>query len=172
MTDEDLWELVSEFDIIHASPPCQGYSTPMKHLSLPTPRLIGLVRRLCIEANKPFVIENVGGAPLQCPVELCGRTMGLRVKRHRLFECSFGVFQPPCQCQQATTPPINTYDEQGRARIKAEFTDISPDRVLAEAMHVRWMTKKESREAIPPEYTRHIGLYARKALKEGDLLGV
>lgn len=164
--DEELWKLVEGFDAVHASPPCQDYSKFMRHLSLPTPRMIGLIRRLCNEAEKPFIIENVAGAPLLCPVELCGRTFGLRVKRHRLFECNFDVMQPRCICP-LSDKPINSYDEVGRARIKKEFRGQAPDRVFAEAMGVRWMNKEESREAIPPVYTRHIGLYLRKTLKEG-----
>lgn len=170
--DEKVWDLALEFDAIHASPPCQDYSKFMRHLSLPTPRLVNHIRKLCVEADKPFVIENVAGAPLQCPVELCGRTLGLRVRRHRLFECSFPVLQPRCSCVQSKSPPIDPYSVKSRERMKEEFRGKSPDRVFAEAMGVRWLTKEESREAIPPAYTRHIGLYLRKALKESNFLGV
>jgi hypothetical protein len=78
--------------------------------------------------------------------------------------------QPRCQCP-GSGHAINTYDQRGRARIREEFRDISADRVLAEAMGVRWMNKEESREAIPPVFTRHIGLYLRKELKELDSSG-
>lgn len=163
--DEEVWELVAGFDAIHASPPCQAYSKAMRHLALPTPRLIGLVRRLCIESGKPFIIENVPGAPLECPIELCGRTLGLRVRRHRLFECSFPVLQPSCTCAQADKPPVDTYSNKARARVKAEFKDQPPDRIFAEVMGCRWMTKDGSREAIPPAYTRYLGRYLKAELK-------
>ena len=164
--DEEVWELAMEYDAIHASPPCQDYSKYMRHLALPTPRLIGLVRRNAIATGKPFVIENVPGAPLRCPIEICGRTLGLRVKRHRFFECNFDVMQRSCQCEQSSSKPIDIYSNSARARIQAEFKGQPVDRVFAEVMGVRWMTKEESREAIPPAYTRHIGTYLARHLRE------
>src|ERR1044072_817521 len=50
-----------DWDLVHASPPCQGYSTqtadPSKHR-----RLIEPVRQRLVEANVRYVIENVEGA--------------------------------------------------------------------------------------------------------------
>ena len=65
---------LSEFDAIHASPPCQSYSdlahrTGNGHT---WPRLIEPVREMLAATGKPYVIENVEGAPLQSPVILCG----------------------------------------------------------------------------------------------------
>ena len=52
-----------EFDFIHASPPCQGYShlTPAKNKG-DHERMIPAVRELMIKTGKPYVIENVAGA--------------------------------------------------------------------------------------------------------------
>jgi hypothetical protein len=84
-------------DLVWASPPCQSYSTMPKLAAgrgeSKELRLIEQVRQLCVEAGKPYVIENVMGArdELVEPVGLCGTMMGLDVIRHRLFECSFTV---------------------------------------------------------------------------------
>ena len=84
-------------DVVWASPPCQSYSTMPKLAAgrgeSKELRLIAQVRQMCVEAGKPYVIENVMGAreELVEPVGLCGTMMGLDVIRHRLFECSFTV---------------------------------------------------------------------------------
>src|SRR2546426_8210157 len=50
------WYRLSDFDAIHASPPCQGYA----NLGNGThPRLIEPVRDLLRSAGLPYVIENI-----------------------------------------------------------------------------------------------------------------
>jgi DNA polymerase len=88
---------LSRFDYIHASPPCQRYTSlrhaPGKHRDTD---LIALTRAALIKTGKPFSIENVEGARpwLRNPVLLCGSMFGLetqpypdgwRLERHRLF---------------------------------------------------------------------------------------
>lgn len=85
---------VGGFDAIHASPPCQAYSDLAKRNGNADmwPRLIEPVRAMLRASGKPYVIENVDGAPLLDPVILCGTMFrGLRVLRHRLFETNFPV---------------------------------------------------------------------------------
>jgi len=100
-----------EFDFIHASPPCQGYSTlAAMHPGKVWPKLIGQVRSLVKSTGKPYVIENVETAPLRREsdlfgnhgVMLCGSMFGLGVargflRRHRIFETSFPLPQPACK---------------------------------------------------------------------------
>src|SRR5580658_6025519 len=91
-------EFLKSFDAIHASPPCQSYSDLAKRNGHADewPRLIEPVREMLIETGKPYVIENVDGAPLLNPVVLCGTMFkGLRVLRHRLFEANFPILIPP-----------------------------------------------------------------------------
>lgn len=77
----------SAFDVIHASPPCQGYSTqtadPSRH-----PRLIERVREMLVATGLQYVVENVEGArrAMRDPVRLCGSSFGLDLRRHRHFE--------------------------------------------------------------------------------------
>ena len=106
-----------EFDVIHASPPCQGYS--IMH-NLPWlrgreyPRLIKPLRDLLRLTRKPWVIENVMGARFgggnlvniskQIDEDitdhgmqagyLCGAMFGRPFFRHRLFETSFDWMMP------------------------------------------------------------------------------
>lgn len=54
------------YDIIHASPPCQGYSnlTPKEHRSK-YEKLITVLRNELLKIGKPYIIENVAGATLE-----------------------------------------------------------------------------------------------------------
>lgn len=53
------------FDAVHASPPCQRYSTSTASTGDPDahPDLLPLVRDRLINLGLPFVLENVEGAP-------------------------------------------------------------------------------------------------------------
>src|SRR5690349_21006456 len=87
-------KFIALFDAVHASPPCQSYSDLAKRNGNGDewPRLIEPVRKILQDSGKPWVIENVEGAPLIDPVVLCGTMFrGLRVLRHRLFEASFSI---------------------------------------------------------------------------------
>ena len=151
------------FDAIHASPPCQDYSKAMRHLSGDYPRLIEPIRDRLIASGRPWVIENVPGAPLPHQddlfgahgTELCGSMFGLRVQRHRLFEASFPI-GPPRGCDH-TLAAMNPHNGVGRERIFAEFGRDDPERPWREAMGVGWMGYEEGREAIPPAYTEWLG---------------
>lgn len=95
------------FDFVHASPPCQRY-TSLRHLTKGKeyPDLVGPVRFHLERAGIPWSIENVAGAPLRGNVTLlCGTMFGLmtpdgraEIRRHRLFETSFSIpLRPACQ---------------------------------------------------------------------------
>src|SRR4030095_8189398 len=88
---------LSQFDAVHASPPCQAYSARIGHLVTGTfPKLIEPVREKI--KHLPYVIENVVGSPLINPITLCGGMfVGLRTYRHRLFESSIMLFSPTHQ---------------------------------------------------------------------------
>lgn len=89
---------LKKFDLIHASPPCQFYIPVNKWRDNKYPDLLGLTRELLLKTGKPFIIENVPGAPIRKDLTLCGEMFGLRVIRHRHFEIhGFTVLQPPHQ---------------------------------------------------------------------------
>ena len=88
------------FDAIHASPPCQRFSTMTQRWarSSSRPGPDEPTRSRLRESMLPYVIENVAGAPLVGPIRLCGSSFGLPVRRHRLFEMSSPpLLVPPCQ---------------------------------------------------------------------------
>lgn len=55
-----------EFDAIHASPPCQAYSIcgALPQCQRDYPRLLEPVRELLVASGRPWILENVVGAPL------------------------------------------------------------------------------------------------------------
>lgn len=85
-----------EYDAIHASPPCQAFcSLRFMPNARPHINLIPETRAALLAAGRPFVIENVPGAPLIEPVMLCGTMFDLRtdcgaeLRRHRMFETNW-----------------------------------------------------------------------------------
>lgn len=142
---------LENFDLIHASPPCQAYSTALRHRSTGDyPKLIEQTRRL-IE-TQPYVIENVQGAPLPSAFNLCGSAFGLPFWRHRRFETSWFMFAPPCVHDK---PPLNPYNSKSRIRDGLRFGSM---RAYGDAMGLDWMqTTREITEAIPAAYTKFIG---------------
>jgi DNA (cytosine-5)-methyltransferase 1 len=155
-------EHAGEFDAIHASPPCQGYSMAKNNGSGRThAKLIEPTRDLLIECGKPYVIENVELSPLRSTaVRLCGATFGLGydgwdLPRHRLFECSFGVLTPPCQHKRGRT--IGIYGGGTNGWHMKNWGRCFKIDELRTAIGIDWMTRKELNEAIPPAYTQFIG---------------
>jgi DNA (cytosine-5)-methyltransferase 1 len=150
---EDV-DYLREFDVIHASPPCQMYSRAMKHLSFDQPMLIEPVRAALQASGVPYVIENVIGAPLIDPVMICGTGLGMRIYRHRLFESNLPLVGTGCD---HTVAAMNPHNQAGRDAMYAEFGRRDPEPRWREEMGVPWMKRYEAREAIPPAYTEHIG---------------
>ncbi len=157
------------FDAIHASPPCQAYSTATTKLHrFKHPRLIEPIRELLQRQEVPSVIENVTTAPLNGPV-LCGSMFGLvtndfELRRHRRFE-AIGWEWPALMpvCHHGQRPRVaGVYGGGGEDRSKAKrkgsrggYTpDVETRRLL---MQMPWATQAELAEAIPPAYTKFIG---------------
>lgn len=143
------------FDFIWASPPCQSYSSAMRHLATPQPMLIDAMRERLECSGAAWCIENVLGAPLREPLILCGTHFGMRVHRHRLFESPF-VFALVPDCF-AAEPVLNPHRSESRKRIYAEFGRQDPEKLWRNEMGVPWMSRHETREAIPPAYSEFIG---------------
>jgi DNA (cytosine-5)-methyltransferase 1 len=165
---------LADFDLIHASPPCQRFSD-LAHRNgngHEWPDLIGPTRDLLEASGRPWVIENVEGAPLRDPAMLCGTMFpGLRVIRHRLFEASFPIEAP----EHGWHPLVFTHDKRkahyGRLDQDTSFVQVTGGGNCTvanarDAMGAGWMTKAELNEAIPPAYTRWMGSQAAITIHE------
>ena len=170
-----------DFAAIHASPPCQEYSSSrhIRNATTVAPRIhsklvddIYARLRLC---GAPWVIENVPGAPMPDSIILCGSTFGLGVRRHRQFACSHLLFAPgPCAhtadfvelaggkvrgCGSRRSPVV--FITPGGYRQRREGVCTKSDG--QKAMGIDWMTTREMCEAIPPAYTEWIGVQLMQA---------
>ncbi len=162
-----------KFDLIHASPPCQGYSPHVSSRSskwVPTlgkdePRLIEPLRAALEAVNRPYVIENVMGArdALNPNLLLCGTMFDLPISRHRLFETSFAVKQPEHgQCRGVA--------KRFAAERGWEYRDMSvTGKGRRAGTAERWreimgihdehpMSQSAIAEAIPPAFSLYIGV--------------
>lgn len=154
-----------EFDVIHASPPCQGYSR-MRHLpwlkGKQYPLLIPAVREALQNTGRLWVIENVSDAPLN-GAELCGAALGLPIIRHRRFESNILLLFPPCPGHDVIYSGNANMSKRGGASGVMGIPDGMDAR---EVMEVPWMTQREARQAIPPAYTRYIGRMLLEATED------
>ncbi len=138
------------------------------------PNLVDPIRERLRASGAAYAIENVIGAPLIDPITLCGSMFGLRVIRHRLFECSFPVDTPEHIHRGSLVTgeyltvagnggvPAWTYKERmklGLPRFMPGEMDLATWRA---AMGIDWMSRERLVQAIPPAYAEHIG---RAALK-------
>jgi DNA (cytosine-5)-methyltransferase 1 len=162
---EFLKEHGHEFDVIHASPPCQAYSgmrriTISRFGSAPEhPDLIAPVRELLEESGKVYVIENVQGSPLHTQLILCGAALGLEhLARHRHFESNFLFVNPPKCCHFQNEYTIGVYGERPDGR-RVSYRQHRLGRIASsigeaqEVMGIDWMEWDEIKEAVPPAYT-------------------
>lgn len=164
---------IERFDAVHASPPCQAFSS-LKNLGKQSHKerfdLIEETRTSLRITRSPYVIENVSGAPLEFPVTMCGQYFGLRVRRHRLFESNILLLAPDCERFHSINPvavygdhpELHTY-KPGSGGWKNRAPNIETARA---AMGIDWMIWPELTQAIPPAYTEFIGKQLIEAIRQ------
>lgn len=124
--------MYEEASIFHSSPPCQAH-TALKSMwnAREHPDLIPQTREALRATGKPYVIENVPGAPLDVGLMLCGSMFGLccdeaELRRHRLFESNVLLYPPgPCNHGRSTISVVG-HSSPG----------ISPPRGKTKTIHV------------------------------------
>lgn len=166
-----------EFDAIHASPPCQRYSVATKSipgLSDSHPDLVPETREMLLAIAKPFVIENVVGAPMDEPLLLCGSMFKLLVRRHRLFESNV-MLMSPGRCRHKAFKgnyPCGRSSKGVRAGERSKVVHVygsgcsrGDKQLWQRAMRIDWMTMDEMAQSIPPAYTEFIGKQLRDHIR-------
>jgi DNA (cytosine-5)-methyltransferase 1 len=134
-----------DFDLIHGSWPCEHYANVTRWRGDPTthPDLLPAGRQVMAATGRPYVIENVPEAPIRPDYLLCGTNFGLKIRRHRAFETSWGGggdLLSPCWHR----PEVLAFEHKD-------------ERAYADAMGCGWMTIREARKAVPPSYSQWIG---------------
>lgn len=151
---------IESFDAIHASPPCQIHSvTAVLHNNTEHVDLIPQTRAMLVASGKPYVIENVVGAPLIFPIMLCGTMFGLRVFRHRLFESNVFMMTPPHEIHRGTTNSRRSYSTHANGADIISIAGNNFNRLEGmKAMGIDWdMPRHKVAQAIPPAYTEFLG---------------
>lgn len=149
---------LEEFDFIWASPPCQAYSWSSalrRNEGKEYADLVEITREYLVASGKPYIIENVVGAPLLDPVRLCGTMFPeLKVFRHRLFESNINL-KVEMECAHAG------HEAKKRRADNGDFFTVAGHWVgttaeWGSAMGIDWMTKSELAQAIPPVYSQYL----------------
>lgn len=164
-----------EYDAIHASPPCQGYTRGNAGRVTKWPKLIPQVRDALEATGKPYIIENVkdAGPEMRDPIGLCGcmfnlstiDTDGVRIhlQRLRLFESNLPI-APPRPCDHSAHEWVaGAYGGARRDKYEAKYVRkggyVPPDKNVVKALlgidHN--MTWNGLFECIPPAYTEWLG---------------
>lgn len=151
---------IDTFDVLAGSPPCQTHSIT-RNLRIAQGKsttkvdLIPQTRAAFRASGKPYVIENVPGAPMHNPVVLCGSSFGLRVRRHRQFESNVALDGLPCNHKQQGRP-VGVYGSM-RDEIPSGGKTATSIEEPRDAMGIDWMLWSELVESIPPAYTAWLG---------------
>lgn len=179
---EYLAEHGHEFDVVHASPPCQKFSSGTfcrpeantKHPDLVTPTLA-----LLQQVARVWIVENVLRAPLSpfSPV-LCGLMFGLKLFRHRRFECSHFLWVPPHPSHAGKKVGVDGmvcvagHGDCSRRHRKSVPADHRNKAAWEKGMGIDWMTRDELAQAIPPAYTHYLGTQLLRLLENQRILEV
>jgi DNA (cytosine-5)-methyltransferase 1 len=159
--------LARGFDAIHASPPCQAFTTARVIHGRDHPDLLTPTRALFEQTDIPWVIENVPGAPMRPDIKLCGcmfpelRSENGMLARERWFEFHEPVFGLRAKCHHPL-PVISVFGHGGHV-----YHGVQDWR---QVMGIDWMKRDELAQAIPPAYTEHVGSYLMAALARGPML--
>ncbi|TCN63700.1 class I SAM-dependent methyltransferase [Acetobacteroides hydrogenigenes] len=164
-----LRENYQKYTHIHASPPCQKYScstAKMRRRGKNYPDILEPLRLLMYQTGKPGVIENVMQAPLRPDLLLTGTMFDLKVLRKRQFELvNWWCMRPFIPHHKGSVKDgdfVSVFgkgsNRQNRQDKIAKFHKGNVKDTWRYAMGIDWMDNQEMSEAIPPEYTKYIGL--------------
>lgn len=161
-------DFLAGFDAIHASPPCQAHTKKTatwgrkrvhwtEHLDL-----IPQTRAMLVASRRPYVIENVIGAPLKAGLVLCGTMFGLRISKHRAFESNIKFYPPTFGCDHRDV--FNPW--QGKGRTANEFREAqgTPWIPTGGGASRKAGVTGDLYNAIPPAYTEFLGKQLLEAI--------
>ena len=161
-----LCEHWREYDVIHASPPCQSYSVTRTLHTNEYPDLLPVTRALLRFIGRPYIIENVPGSPMRDYIWLNGLMFSLKVIRRRHFESNIMLLQPSAPLKTGRTSGngkgYSTFDDGDYITVAGHNFRFTDGQV---AMGIDWMkTQHELAESIPPAYTEFLGKQMLRAV--------
>lgn len=146
------YEFLSQFDFIHASPPCQAYSknTPKSHRGNHM-RLVAATHLMLVAAGKNYVIENVEGSSkeLRPNIVLNGQSVGLSIDRRRYFHSS--TLAKPIRQIMRSCAASHVHNSMNRSDvINAMGLSVINPRAL------KRITVNGMLQGVPPAMTKYI----------------
>ena len=167
--NKDVLELdpafLSEFDLIHASAPCQAFSLLKHRTGKQYDNLIPATRELILASGVDYIMENVEQAQseFEDSIILCGTMFDLgancrdgqyrQLWRHRAFETSFDV-QAPSECKHVGNP-VGCYGDGGGGQQTRGWKAYADEGI--EAMDLPYYApRKYVNQAIPPAYSKYL----------------
>lgn len=156
-------------DAYHGSPPCHDHTVLRSRSGTNgTGHLLAAFREVFEVTGKPWVIENVPGAPMRPDAVLCGESFGLRTVRHRWFESNVplvGKTHPLDGSGHDARPSSRHLRPTSTRKRRSDFAKDHNVTVTGNVgrwvgppcLGIDWMTGDELSQAIPPAYTEHVG---------------
>lgn len=157
------------WDFIWASPPCQEYSwssAGRRSEGYEYSDLVEITRHFLQKSGKPYIIENVVGAPLKNPVMLCGTMFpDLKVFRHRLFESNVPLVLDKKCAHEGHKAKTRRNDDGDFFTVAGHWCGTKDE--WSKAMGIDWMKNKyELSQAIPPAYSSYLAKQVIKWLEK------
>jgi DNA (cytosine-5)-methyltransferase 1 len=132
------------------------------------PDLLKKTIALLGEIDKPFVVENVPGSESEFGMlfwnVLCGVQFGLKLFRHRIFGSNKLILFPhKCNHSGRKVGKDGFVCMVGHGDANAHHGQHVPadhrnKAAWVNASGIDWMNRDEMAQAIPPAYTRYLGL--------------
>jgi len=145
------FDFLSQFDIVHASPPCQKYSRTnaiFKNNPLERVDLLPFTLDLLQSFSGISIIENIEGAPLRPDFKLSGIMFNLPIVRVRWFQVNnIFALSPLCPGTNSKIRGKQIFTVAGNGSKNDTLKNWSS------ALDIDWMNRKELIQAIPPAYT-------------------
>lgn len=155
------------FDAYWASPPCQRYSSATPNSSRENhPDLYVATREMLQATGKPWILENVIGAPYGYGIILCGSMFEMEIQRHRNFETSWLMFQPECKHDSWKHRPYTITGRGSKEATEYKHSNHCANRDAGKIMGMEWATWDEIKLAIPPAYSEYLGKYLLNAIAQ------
>jgi DNA (cytosine-5)-methyltransferase 1 len=102
------------------------------------------------------------------PVTLCGDSLRLGVRRHRLFESNLSLVGTTCWHDRAA-PAVAVYGSYGQRRTGQNGGPSAQDG--RDAMGIDWMPWPALTQAIPPAFTHWLGVQLLNHLRHHQAAG-
>lgn len=158
---------MSQFDGVHMSWPCQGYTNCQRIQGREHPQLVDQGRELVLRTGLPYVMENVIGAPMINPIMLCGSMFGLHTYRHRLFESNVALHAPKHPVHTSRQIKMGRPVRDGEYyQAVGNFSNVS---YVRRDLGLHWMNRDGLRESFPWQYAQHAGAQLIRHLVTGGV---